>query len=106
MAIAGTKQQFEATWVGLAPSFSGVYALWNGDELIYIGGTNQIRGLRARLTDHLYDDDPCIKQATHFQYEVTATPWLRERQLVLEFSGVHGALPRCNDVIPSGIPYV
>ena len=105
MTIRGNLHAFDQFWVGGASTFSGVYVLWDDGELIYIGGTDEDGGVRARLTDHLYGGDPCLRHATHFQYEVTAMPWTRERELILEFQAENNRLPKCNDTVPSGLPY-
>jgi hypothetical protein len=57
-----------------------VYALWEHDELIYYG-----RALGAGAIIH-----------SSLRWEITSKPRTREAELLREFEGAHGRLPRCN----------
>jgi hypothetical protein len=72
-------------------SQTGVYAIYNAQEWIYIG-----RGdIRQRLLDHFNGDIPSIgtHAPTHFRAEVTADAIKREKQLLREYP------PVCNPQI-------
>lgn len=72
-----------------APAEPGVYALWDGDELVYYGRANSLRG---QLLEHL-ERGP---QATHYSWELSADPARREAELLREFERMFGRLPRSN----------
>jgi hypothetical protein len=71
-----------------APEDAGVYALWNGNEVVYYGRAGSIR---ARLLEHA--DKP---SATHYSWEVAADPAAREAELLAEHERVYGRRPRDN----------
>ena len=81
-----------------APRDAGVYALWEGEELIYygraMGGETTIR---SRLLEHFEGrDDLLTGRATHYSWEVCADPVAREAALLAEYERMFGRLPRCN----------
>jgi excinuclease UvrABC nuclease subunit len=77
-----------------APEQAGVYALWQDDEMIYLG---RALSIRQRLLDHLQrSDSPCMTDATHYTWELALRPEAREAELLAQFRARHGRLPRCN----------
>jgi hypothetical protein len=78
-----------------------VYALYDGDELIYYGRA-QGRGvtIRSRLRNHLNGDEgACTQGATSYKRAVTERAKEREEELLNEYKRTHGGkLPRCNEV--------
>ena len=75
-------------------SHTGVYAIYNAQEWIYLG-----RGdIRQRLLEHFDGDIPSIAThaPTHFRAEVTADPINREKQLLREYP------PSCNPRVSNG----
>jgi hypothetical protein len=67
---------------------TGVYAIYNAQEWIYIG-----RGdIRSCLLNHFGGDIPAIvtHSPTNFRFEVTADAVNREKQLLREYA------PACN----------
>ena len=75
-----------------APTGSGVYALWAGQTLVYVGESDD---LQRRLLEHLTNPGPCLRlyAALAFGYEVNPTVTeRRERrdELIAEFN------PACN----------
>lgn len=85
-----------------APRQGGVYALYENDALIYIGcaiegDTTILDRLRAHKSG---DKGPCTKWFTHFRFEITDEEVSRQRELLEEFSGRYGSLPRCNSEFP------
>ena len=101
MAITGQTYSFNTQNVNAAPESAGVYALYEGTLLIYYG---RAQGgdvtIRSRLQAHLRGDEgSCTKSATSFCAETTSNPALLEKQLLAEFEGQYGSLPRCNSRI-------
>ena len=74
-----------------APEQSGVYALYNDHNWIYIGESQDIQ---ARLIQHIDGDNPCITSYAPptFSYELSAANQrvARQDQLIGEL------LPLCN----------
>lgn len=75
-----------------APAEPGVYALWNGDEVIYYGRAYNGATIRSRLLEH-YESRT---KATHYSWEIIAEPAERERELLREHQQAYGRLPRLN----------
>lgn len=71
-----------------APEDPGVYALWNGDEVVYYGRAGSIR---ARLLEHADK-----ASATHYSWELARDPAKREAELLAEHERVYGRRPRDN----------
>jgi hypothetical protein len=67
---------------------TGVYAIYNSKQWIYIGHGD----IRQRLLDHFCGDMPSLGtySPTHFRFEVTANSVTRERELIREY------VPACN----------
>jgi hypothetical protein len=79
-----------------APETAGVYALWAGKELVYIGSARGGRTtLRTRLADHVRYIAPG-KQPTHISWEITSKPVQRELELLVEFQEGNSRFPRWN----------
>ncbi len=75
-----------------APAEPGVYALWNGDEVIYYGRAYNGATIRSRLLEHYESRTP----ASHYSWEITSEPALREMELLREYQAAYGRLPRMN----------
>ena len=97
MPIASPRYAFTQTMVAGAPADPGVYALWENDELIYYG---HARGpgatIQSCLKSHLERAHACTTRATHYGWEISANPAVREAELLREFERTHKKLPRCN----------
>ena len=87
-----------------SPASPGVYALYSGDELTYLGLAAQGDGIRARLEDHLRGGCAgCSRQATRFTYELTHHPRRRHSQRIGAHRERHGGrVPSCNECRPCG----
>jgi hypothetical protein len=96
MPIASPRYAFTAVMVSGAPPDPGVYALWEGDELIYYGRAHGGATIQSRLQDHLQGRAGCTASATHYGWEITSHPRAREAELLAEHRHAHGCLPRCN----------
>jgi hypothetical protein len=97
MPIGSPRYAFTLAMVEGAPPDPGVYALWQGEELIFygraLGGETTIQScLRA----HLEAGAACASGATHYGWEITAHPRQREAELLREHQDSHGRVPRCN----------
>lgn len=102
MQISGDLKEFSTENIDQAPDKPGVYALYVGVNLIYIGRAEGGLGtttLRARLKGHYEGQHGRFtKQATHYRCEVNPDPITRERELLKEYEGLHGRVPKCNPV--------
>ena len=87
------RYRFTRMVIAGAPDEQGVYALWDGEEVIYYG-----RGpIRSRLLDHFYGRvDELTRRATHYGWELCADPAAREAELLAEHRRVYGRPPRLN----------
>jgi hypothetical protein len=87
------RYRFTRLVIAGAPEDQGVYALWDGEELVYYG-----RGsIRARLLDHFDGHvDPLTRRATHYGWEMCADPAAREAELLEEHQRLFGKPPRLN----------
>jgi excinuclease UvrABC nuclease subunit len=95
MPINAPRHRFTTWQISGAPAAPGVYLLWEGDEVIYIGTTGGEASLRARLQDH-YARRADPHDATHFSWEITTLPREREAELLEEFRVANSRFPRCN----------
>jgi len=76
-----------------APDDSGVYILYRGSRVLYIGRADSIQ---ARLREHLDGAVcECSRRATHYSWEIVLQPRLRELELLQEQRAA-GGLPPCN----------
>lgn len=102
MPISGKKYGFTQKNVDISPDEAGVYALFDGEELIYYGramGTSET--IRSRLQAHRAGrSGRCTQRATHYMRLPTSSPATKERQLLEEFKRTNGRLPRCNERLP------
>ena len=71
-----------------APDEPGVYALWDGDELVYYGRGATIRSSLLAQLERL--------RATHYSWEVCTDPTTREAELLREYERLYGRPPRHN----------
>lgn len=90
------KYKFVLAALAHAPDSSGVYGLWQQDELIYLGRAFGAATIRSQLHDHLRGRGAAHGEATHCTWEPTRYPATRELELLDEFLGRFGRLPRYN----------
>jgi hypothetical protein len=92
------KYKLTRAMVDAAPSEQGLYALWEDDELIYVGHASASGTIRERLSEHLDRRFcPCAEKATHYSWELSLRPATREVEILEEFLAQFGRMPRCND---------
>jgi hypothetical protein len=82
------KWAFKPSMVADAPDTAGIYALWNGDQLLFVGRAGGGEDtLQARLTDHLeHAASGSAPAPTHYSWEI-CDPRERLPQLDLHASG-------------------
>jgi hypothetical protein len=97
MPIANPKYRLTNAMLEGAPSEVGLYALWDGDELIYLGRASPSATIRACLVEHFVRRVcPCTAKATHYSWELSLRPAARELEILSEFMTRNGRKPRCN----------
>lgn len=104
MGIKGSRQSFSMIGISGAPQEPGVFVLWDGDEIIYIGRTvGRLATIKSVLTDHcLGVCGQCTQRATHYAWEQASNPGSREMELLHEFDEQHGRPPRCQSAANKG----
>ncbi len=102
MPIAGPKYRFAANLIDGAPEDHGIYALWEREELIYLGcAPGPDFTIQRALRRHAAGaDGPCTEQATHYGWELCLEPLERRAELLAEFQARFKRLPRCNGSEP------
>ena len=96
MPISGQRRRFNSWQISGAPPEKGVYALFDGEELVYVGRAyGGDMTIRSRLFEH-YAKRAAPHDATHYACEVSAQPAQREAELLLEFERANARLPRWN----------
>jgi hypothetical protein len=88
------RYRFTRTVIAGAPDDAGIYALWDGEEIIYYG---RAQSIRARLMDHYQGKvDTQTQRATHYGWELCKDPVAREAELLREHERQFGKPPRLN----------
>jgi hypothetical protein len=89
---------FDAPNVAEAPATAGVYFLYSGHRMIYIGVAANGATIQERLECHLRgDDSTCTERATGFACEPARDPLpLYWAYMNVYRGGVGGLLPDCN----------
>jgi hypothetical protein len=95
------RYRFTRIVIAGAPEEPGVYALWDGEEVIYYGradgkGADGGSTLRSRLLAHYYEDQRRTRP-THYSWEVCQNPAAREAELLREHEAAFGRRPRGNE---------
>ncbi len=97
-AIHKKLWSFSSAMLEFAPQGAGVYALWSEGELIYYGrAEGGSETIRSRLREHLRAGRNCVRNATHYSWELARRPAARESDLLSEFWTARGRFPRCNE---------
>lgn len=90
------RYPFKRAMIEHAPDDAGVYALFDGEELIYLGNASDELSIRSSLL--LHQDGalgPCTMKATTYTWEIARLPKLRARELLAQFRQARGSNPRC-----------
>jgi hypothetical protein len=90
--------QFDEASVSAAPAAPGVYFLYGGERLLYVGIAVHGTGIRQELEKHRRGDHgPRTRAATAFEYELTRDPVVASREYLLAHMAQNrGRLPPCN----------
>ncbi|SRR5581483_469234 len=95
-SFPSTKYPFSEIYIRQSPDDAGIYWLWRGPELIYVGMTPEGATIRSRLSEHFYGRCcACSGQATHYVWELTQRPAER-RADILKVLDLMDKLPACN----------
>jgi hypothetical protein len=99
-ARLGEHLPFDARGVAEAPASPGVYLLYRGHRLIYIGLAAAGATIRQSLQRHLNGEGgPCTHAATEFDYETSGdAPLLYRHYLAVYLGATGGLLPDCNSL--------
>ena len=86
------------------PPSPGVYFLYRGGRLIYIGVAGNGGGIREALASHVASAcAACTRQDTTFRYELAPDPRRRHAQYLRAYRQRHeGRVPACNECRPCG----
>jgi hypothetical protein len=100
MTLQGEKYRFSDDDIAHAPERSGIYVLYSGSQIIFIGKAIGCHTIKSKLQSHKRGNEgPCTRQATHFVREVSPSPANRERDLLQEYKNLYLRLPPCNEVL-------
>ena len=96
MPIASPRYSFLKSVVVGAPEDPGVYALWQGDELVFFGFAQRKEStIRLRLLEHfLQRREPY--EVTHYSWEMCRDVLKRLAELIREYEANFKRLPRYN----------
>lgn len=95
--ISSPRYSFKPLTISSAPSHQGVFWLWAGDELIFIGRATGQTTIKSCLADHCAGDrGSCTQKATHYGWEISRFAASREAELLEGFLAEHKRLPRCH----------
>src|SRR5688572_15225897 len=107
MPINSRHWSFNPMVVSGAPDEPGVYALFEDDEVIYYGCAVYGSTIQSALSEILArvreGQGGCLQRITHYSWEITHRPRLREAELLREFEQAHQHPPRCNQAL-AGTP--
>lgn len=79
-----------------------VYELYENDELIYIGSTNDLSERFKGYASSNFSDNPCKRATITYKREYVSTESsarTSEKIYLLEYQSANGKLPRCNKKI-------
>ena len=82
--LASPKYQFKDALIHAAPDDPGVYALYFGDDLLYIGaarGWNSADTIRSHLLAHVRGEAK-PSMATHYKWELHRNPDMRLTEIL------------------------
>jgi hypothetical protein len=97
MLLDLARYPFAAYAIGGAPDDPGVYILWEGDELTYIGvATGSGATIKSCLLEKLEKRERCNCSPTHYSWRLGVNLRLLERELLEKYERHTRGLPRCN----------
>jgi hypothetical protein len=96
MFVTSLKWKFDPDSIRGTPKTQGVFGLWDGSEIVYIGATERNVFLPDALRELAAYQRRGIIHATHFTWEITITPRSWAGELMRLHFNKHGALPLYN----------
>lgn len=97
MVVLGNTSPFKEWNISIETTGTGIYILYSGGEIIYIGKADSDGGIKRKLADHKKGSEgPCTLGANAYKYELNSSPQFREKELLAEHMRAFGKLPRCN----------
>ena len=91
------RYPFKRAMIEHSPDEPGIYGLFYGDELVYVGRaldrTKSIKVSLLRHQDGVHGE--CTMKATTYTWEVSSYPSGREAQVLAEFLEQRGHDPLC-----------
>jgi hypothetical protein len=95
MPIASPRYPFSRTAIEAAPDDHGVYALYQGEELVFYGVALGAATIQTRLMGHFAAlIEPSI--ATHYAWEIARDPQTRLAVLLREYKHTFNRTPKFN----------
>lgn len=96
MFVTRLKWKLDADAIRATPRTQGVFGLWDGEELVYIGATERDLSLPETLDKLLPLKQQGLIRASHFTWEITITPRSWAGELLRAYFSEHGSVPRYN----------
>lgn len=84
--IEAKKWRFTRAMVADAPAHPGIYALWQGEQLLKVGIARRHETIRAKL---LAQFEVHGTTATHYSWEIARSPEQRAREIVHLLGDAH-----------------
>jgi len=95
-SFPSTKYPFSESYIRHSPDDAGIYWLWRGRDLIYVGIAADGATIRSRLYEHFYGRScACSSEATHYFWELAQRPADRRAQ-ILKAMDLMNSVPACN----------
>jgi hypothetical protein len=96
LPIRAPRWPFTPYLVADAPEMPGVFALWEKDEVVYIGRATAPGSIRRALLERLNGEQPSTASVSHYAWEICLEPEPRELELLDEHKRAYRVLPRYN----------
>ena len=81
VVLQAKKWRFTRPLVEDAPDHPGVYALWDGERLLYLGCAKGAETLREKLIEHFENDSSGCPRPTHYSWEIARQPLERASEI-------------------------
>jgi hypothetical protein len=94
------RYPFTLAAVEYAPEESGLFGLFDKNELIYLGRASKRESHTIRMLLLLHQDGafgPCTVKASHYTWQITPWSTARETELLAQYLQVFRRYPRCNN---------
>ena len=106
MLLATPRLALDAEDLASAPALPGIYALWNGPGVLYVGRTTAtLQTLKQIVEQHLLGYlKPTRREVSHFSYELSLHPELRHFAVIAELTELGFVLPNPADNANSARP--